>query len=243
MWPIQQLSLLASQRSRVMRTLVTILLLTFAVFARASIVAQPFVFRSTIGFSDSNDQIIGYTFSDGGRTALIVGKHSIDRWDVPGGKLLSTIPIELRNPNDLGIRIVFNPAATLAIVLDEFTWRIIRKEKKVAATANDTRTGKTVALLKRPTESIRKAEWSSKGDVLVTYSGFFNDERTEICFWNGHDLSLRACTMIKGNLGLQQLSDDGNAFFSSSEIGTGGCSILASCLNGLPQCGAHAMAK
>jgi WD40 repeat protein len=205
-----------------MRTLATILFLTFALFVRPSIVAQPFVFRSTIGFSEPNERIIGYTFADGGRTAVIVGRYNIDRWDVASGKLLSTIRIELPNPNDLGIRIVFNPAATLAIVLDEFTWRIIRKEKKVTATAIDTRTGKTVALLERPTESIRKAAWSSNGDVLVTYSGFFNDKRTEVCFWNGDDLSLRACIMVKGNLGLQQLSDDGNAFFSSSEIGTEG---------------------
>lgn len=97
-------------------------------------------------------------------------------------------------------------------MLDSLSWRLIGKEKKVWATAWDLETVKKTAVLERPTESIRDAEWSKNGATLLTSSGSYNVKRTEVCFWDGNSLTLGTCLLLKGDLLWHHLSADGKWF-------------------------------
>ena len=174
-------------------------------------------FKARIGFTETDSRIVAQKFFDGDRKLVLIGKKTIQFWDVPNARLIETRLHEIPDLEKFDTIVTISPDAKKAIVLDSFNWRLIRKEKKVSASAYDLQTGKLLTVLQRPNESIRDAEWSENGKTLVTYSEILNDKRTEICFWNGDDFTFRASILLKGNLGLRFLSKDGERFFSSAE--------------------------
>lgn len=188
-------------------------------FAQSAEILQ---FKTRIGFTENDERTVAQKFLDGDNRLVLVGKKSVQFWDVPNAKLIESHPHEIPNLNKWDTSIIISPDGQKAIVLDSFSWRLIRKEKKVSATVWDLQTGKQIAVLERPTESIREAEWSKNGETLVTYSGAFNDKRTEICFWDGKTLAFRNAVSLKGYLQFRQLSRNGEKLFTARDYGTVG---------------------
>jgi WD40 repeat protein len=178
----------------------------------------PFELKFTIGSSEPKDSISLYRLVNDGGELLVFGRKSIDRWDLTTGKLIASKPISIPDLANWDTVASFDPGENFALIADSFSWRLIRKEKKVAANIIDLRTGETVKTLERPDESIRYGKWSANGDVLMTFSGKYNDKRTEICFWNGRTFELRACTVLKGTLYLNKLTGDGKRFIYSRSL-------------------------
>jgi WD40 repeat protein len=186
-------------------------------FAQTTLDEEALRFKARIGFDDASERIVAQKSLDGDQKVLLVGKKTIQVWDVPNAKLLEERPHEIPNLDDIGASVRISPDARRAIVVDSFTFRIFRKEKKVSASVYDLQTGKLITVLERPTESIREAIWSANGETLITYSGIFNEKRTELCFWDGETLSLRNAVMLKGNLDFPYLSRDGKRLITSTE--------------------------
>ncbi len=199
---------------RILKVFLLVLFLSILSFAQPSEALQ---FKARIGFIETGERIIAQKFFADDNKLVLIGRKSIQLWDVENAKLIAARPHDIPNLDKAGISVVISPDAQKAIVLDSFSWRIIRKEKKVSATVWDLQTGKQIAVLERPTESIRDAEWSENGATLITYSGIFNDKRTEVSFWDGASLTFRNSILLMGNLLLRQLSRDGERLFTSVE--------------------------
>lgn len=197
--------------------LVGLLLAGFS-FGQNSLEEKALRFRARIGFTEPDERIIAQKFLDGERTLLLVGTKSIQVWDVASASLLETRPHEIPELGKLDASVLISPDGRRAIAMDTFSWRLVRKEKKVTAGIYDLATGKLITVLERPTESIRHAEWSKNGETLVTYSGIYNDKRTEICFWDGETLRLRAAIMLRGTFRAPYLSRDGRRIITSTEF-------------------------
>ena len=194
-----------------------LLLLTNFSFAQADLEQNVLRFKARIGFTAPDDYIFGRKFLDDERKVLLVGKNTIQIWDVAEGKLLEERPHEIQKLNKLDTIIKFSPDGRRGIVLDSFSFRVFRKQKKVSAGVYDLQTGKLITILERPTESIREAIWSENGKTLVTYSSDYNEKRTELCFWDGETLALRSAVMLKGGLEMPYLSRDGKRLVTSTE--------------------------
>jgi len=197
---------------QILKVLFLALFLSIFSFAQSS--PEVLQFKAHIGFGEAVERIVAQKFFDGDNKLVFVGIQSIQFWDVPTGKLLESRPHEIPNLDKFDMVVTISPDGQKAVVLDSFTWRIIRKEKKVSATVWDLRTGKQIAILKRPSESIRYAEWSKDGQTLLTLSGAYNDKKAEVSFWEGDSLDFKNSMLLTGNLRLHQLIRNGAQLFT-----------------------------
>ena len=201
-----------------MKTSVIILIVLLLSFGAAARQNPPFELKFRLGSDDPRNTFAFYSVVSGGSELLVFGRKTMDRWDLASGKLISskTTPTpELANFDTVAR---FDPKRRFALIADSFSWRLIRKEKKVTAKIIDLRTGEVHKILERPDESIRYGKWSKNGDVLITLSGTHNDKRTEVCFWDGRTFALRGCNLLAGGLRMNRLSDDGKWFIYSREL-------------------------
>lgn len=189
------------------------------VIARVASAQEPFEFLHRLEFEDVKERIVATRELPGGEL-LAVGTSSIRRWEIGSGKLIGRVQHNFNTAKKWDGTVEISPDGRRAIVLDSFSFRIVRKEKKVSAAAMDLETGKLLAVLERPVESVRDAEWSPDGKILATYSGRYNLKRTEVCFWNGETFELKSCTLLKGSLGLARLIDEGRHFIYSRQTDT-----------------------
>lgn len=188
-------------------------------FAGTANAQEPFKFLHKIGFDDPKDRIIA-THLKGDGTLIAVGTTSIRHWEIATGTLILEVPHKFAGAEKWDASFSFSPDGRRAILTDSFSFRLIRREKKVSARVVDLENGLVLKVLERPTESVREAEWSPKGRVLVTYSGRYNLKRTEVCFWDGETFELRICSLLKGSLGLARLIDNGRNFIYSRQTDT-----------------------
>jgi WD40 repeat protein len=202
---------------QILKVFLILLLLTSFNFAQADLEQNALRFKARIGFTAPDDHIFGQKFLEDERKVLLVGKKTIQIWDVADGKLLEEHPHEIQKLNKLDTVIKFSPDGRRGIVLDSFSFRVFRKQKKVSAGVYDLQTGKLITILERPNESIREAMWSENGKTLITYSSDYNDKRTELCFWDGETLALRSAVMLKGDLDTPYLSRNGKRLVTSTE--------------------------
>ncbi len=203
-----------------------ILVLFLLTFLRISALAQPssvpLIFKTKVGFTDPSEKIVAQKFIDSNRKLVLVGRKSVQLWDVERGTLVESRRHEIPNLEKTDTTVKISPDGNTAIVLDSFSWRLIQREKKVFATVWDLNTGKQIAVLERPTESVRYAEWSKNGETLITLSGIRNAKRTEIAFWDRRSLQLRNASIVVGYLSMHHLSRDGATLITSSEESTTG---------------------
>lgn len=195
------------------------LLLHILFFAGAAAAQGPFQFLYKIGFDNSKDRIIANHLKGDG-TLIAVGTTSIRHWEIATGRLLLDVPHRFAGAEKWDAYFSFSPDGRRAILTDSFSFRLIRKEKKVTARVVDLENGSVLKVLERPTESVREAEWSPDGQILVTRSGPYNAKRTEVCFWDGETFELRICSLLKGSLGLARLIDNGRHYVYSRQTDT-----------------------
>ncbi len=194
------------------------LLALFAGISFAQSESEILRFKSRIVFNDAKETLVAQKIFDDDQRVVFVGVKTIQFWDLISGTLLASHPHEIPRLDKVDAALAFSPDASKVIALDSFTWRLIRKEKKVMATVYDLRTGKLITKLERPDESIREAEWSEDGATLVTYNGgSVNDKRTEVCFWNGDDFKFRGSVLLKGYVYYKKLLRDGKVFLAQTD--------------------------
>lgn len=199
----------------------TIFTLSLALLFLSNVAAQPLVFKGRIGFVDRPDKIVKYQPIDNGKKLLILGKQFVQIWDVETREMLDSKEHNIPGAAAADMSLLINKQGTKAVFVDTFTWRIIRKEKKVSAAVFDLLAGRKVGDLERPTESIRDAEWSENGEVIVTYSSeSAYEKKAEVCFWTAEDLKLRSCVMSTNGLIFRSLSHDGSRFIASNLDGS-----------------------
>lgn len=199
----------------------TIFTLSLALLFLSNVAAQPLVFKGRIGFVDRPDKIVKYQHIDNSKKLLILGKQFVQIWDVETREMLDSMEHNIPGAAAADMSLLINKQGTKAVFVDTFTWRIIRKEKKVSAAVFDLLAGRKVGDLERPTEPIRDAEWSENGEVIVTYSSeSAYEKKAEVCFWTAEDLKLRSCVMFTGELPFRRLSRDGSRFISSNRDGS-----------------------
>lgn len=190
--------------------------IVFAAFASAQNAPEILRFKTRIVFNDGKEMIAGQKIFDNDTKIVFVGVKTIEFRDLITGEIIESRSHEIPDLDRLDTFLQFSPDGGKVVVLDSFSWRLIRKEKKVSASVYDLRSDKRLAVLERPTESIRAAEWSENGETLVTYSGIYNAKRTEVCFWNGGDLKFRASILLKGDLRYKKLLRNGETFLAQA---------------------------
>ncbi len=175
-------------------------------------------FKARIGFDDAKERIAAKRFSDDGTKLTLIGLRSIQTWDIPTAKLIESHPHEIVELDKFyGTAYEISPDGSKVITLDSIGRDGDKKEDRVNAYAYDIKTGKRIAVLERPETSVRFAFWSANGETVVTFSGLFNQKKTEISFWNGADLSFRKSITIDGYT-WHYLTPDGERLF----VGNGG---------------------
>lgn len=178
-------------------------------------------FKAKLGFENSEDKIIFFKFFDNEQKLLLLGIKHIQVWDVLENKSLYSIRHEIPKIEKFDIAVELSPDSRKAIVFDTFSFRIIRKEKRVFASVLDLRTGKKINELDGIEKGIRFARWSENGKTLVTFSDVFGDKgEVEFCSWEGETLERRFCKTIFGNASSSYLSGDGTKLFISLNITT-----------------------
>ena len=175
-------------------------------------------FKSRVGFENSDEKIVAQKFFDGDEKLVLIGKKSIQFWDVKDEKLLKTVPHEIPNLDRFDTIRSISPDGQKLVVFDEFSLRLIGKEKNVSASVWDLQNGKRIAVLERPTEPIRFADWSANGKTLITYSGIDNLKRTEVSFWDGLTFTLRGVVTLEGNFEFRYLTSDGSRLITARTI-------------------------
>ena len=200
---------------KILKTILLILSLSVAALAQTNNYLQ---FKARIGFDDEKERIVARKFSADGRTLTLIGLKSIQTWDVGSAKLIESHAHEIVQLDKVfGTSYRFSPDGSRVVTLDMVGSDGDKKEDRVNAYVYDVRTGKRIAVLERPDMSVRFAFWSDNNQTLVTFSGLYNQKRTEISFWNAADLSFRQSIMIEGYT-WHYLSRDGERLF----VGNGG---------------------
>lgn len=196
----------------------------FAGFSIAQSAPEILQFKNRIVFNEAKEPIIAQKFLDDESKIVFVGIKTIEVWDVGNGKLIGSHQHEIPNLDKVDMALIISPDGQKAIALDTFSWRLIRKEKKVAASIWDLRTGKQIAVLERPKKSIRNARWSENGKTLVTFAGSDKDE--EVCFWNGENFQFNTAILLKGLSYWNYLTRDGKTFYAQNEVPVNGISFI-----------------
>lgn len=116
------------------------LLLHILFFAGAAAAQGPFQFLYKIGFDNSKDRIIANHLKGDG-TLIAVGTTSIRHWEIATGRLLLDVPHRFAGAEKWDAYFSFSPDGRRAILTDSFSFRLIRKEKKVTARVVDLENG------------------------------------------------------------------------------------------------------
>lgn len=191
-------------------------ILALAASFNAQIDSEILEYKARIVFNDAKEKLVGQKFFDNDRKIVFVGVKTVEIRNSISGETIKSYPHDVPNLEKID-RLIFSPDGSKVIFVDSFSWRLIRKEKRVSASVFDLQNGKMLAVLERPTESIRDAEWSENGETLVTYSGIYNAKRTEVCFWNGDDLKFRGAVTLKGDVQYKKLLRDGKTFLAKTQ--------------------------
>ena len=175
-------------------------------------------FKAQIGFDEVKERIAAKQFSNDGTKLTLIGLKSIQIWDIPTAKLIESHPHEIVQLDKFyGTAYEISPDGNKVITLDNIGRDGDKKEDRVNAYAYDVNTGKRIAVLERPDFSVRFAFWSANNETVVTFSGLYNQKKTEISFWNGADLSFRKSIVVDGYT-WHYLTPDGERLY----VGNGG---------------------
>lgn len=210
------------------------LFLAFSMAALAQISDGKFQFKGRFDFDNPADVILHYNLLAGGEKLRLIGERSIQIWDVKNNKVLESRRHEienLRRENFGGV----SPDQSKFVVLGFETPGSEKNSPKIKTPAKvyDAATGKLLAVLDKTNEPVKAAIWSKNGKTLVTASeGNFGSDygyrysegseilgnpvgETEVAFWDGETLELRASTAIN-NLTWRYLSLDGGKLLTTS---------------------------
>ena len=214
-----------------MKNILLAMLLTklFSIFANgqdAQFVPQTTqeIFKLEKTLELKNDKIISYALLDDDRKLLIVGKKTIQVFDIESSKTISEIPHEMAKFHDFHYGTKMSPDGNHLLVFDWVSsqnFPILVKSKKRAAVIYDLRTGKLNAVLEGGLNTIWDVFWSENGKTLVTTTEWDNrTQEHEICFLDGETLKYRNCVSVFGTISWLKLSKDGTKFFAyiSKEI-------------------------
>jgi WD40 repeat protein len=187
--------------------------LAFCTSALAQTKAEPLQLKTRIGFEDG-ETIINTRIFDDKSKLLLIGRKNLQLWDLKSLELLHSITHEMkRRDGDLTL---FSPDNKRLIVYrNRFVpLNIKRDATPEPAAVYDLSTGKQIAALQRPASPIRRVEWSSNGETIVTLSNTLQKE-VEISFWDGANFTWRSSFTVRGFC-WHYLTRDGATLFVGS---------------------------
>ncbi len=205
-----------------MKNLLLILLFSFSLFGQKAefIPKNPReIFKLKNTFQLKDDSIVNYTLIENDRKLLIVGKKTIQIWDVATAKLISEASNKIAQNHDFRFRTIISPKGNFLIVFDKVYSEkppVLIKSKKMGAAIYDLRTGNLVKVLEGETYDLYEVYWSDNQKTLVTrVSRDDRNREEEFCFLDGETLKYRNCLSVfsadwRNNF---KLSKDGNRFF------------------------------
>jgi hypothetical protein len=176
-------------------------------------------FKTRIGF-EADESIEQTRILDNRAKVALVGRKTIQIWDLINAKLLNSFPHEIKKRG--GERFQMSPDNRFLIgIRDRFVpLNLVKDDRPDQALIYDLSTGKQVGALQRPATPIRTAEWSANGQTIVTFSNTLQKE-VEISYWNGSDFAWRSSLNVKG-YSWHYLTRDGTYLY----VGSGGLTFF-----------------
>ncbi len=183
-------------------------------FAVSQAGGDNFQLRTRIGFSEG---LLQASYLRNENRLLLIGKNSIQLWDIASNKIVRTYPHEIigMTPGDLVGRFLkisfpmsFSPDGSRGIVLLPGAVK-----KSWSAAVWDLQTGKRAGVLQRAANPIRTADFSEDGRSLISTHGDLSN--AEIAFWDAETFSLKNSIFI-GDLSWYHLTADGEKIFLAS---------------------------
>ncbi|MBS1793516.1 MAG: hypothetical protein JSS81_06660 [Acidobacteria bacterium] len=157
-------------------------------------------FRNEIAVGGYGEYIVARKFLDDDDRLLTVTNFGIQYWNTKTGEKIRTIPHEIAGLVNIDSVVSISPDGRRMIVADGFNLslkKLLGKKTKKPAVVYSLETGKALATLQRPEESIRRGVWTGDGQTLVTFSTAWGQSyEMEVCFWDGETLELRGSLMI-----------------------------------------------
>ncbi|MEP6904403.1 MAG: hypothetical protein ABJA66_21990 [Actinomycetota bacterium] len=176
-------------------------------------------FRNEIKVGGFGEYIVAKRFFDDEDRLVTVTNFGIQYWNSKTVELVKSVPHEILNLEKFDTLIVISPDGSKMIVTDAFNFslkKLLGKKANLPAMVYSLETGKQLAVLQRPENSIRRGVWSRDGKTLVTFSNSFGEGyNTEISFWDGETLEFRGS--ISANK-WNYLTRDGEKFITTSGI-------------------------
>lgn len=152
-------------------------------------------FRNEIGVGGLNEVIVARKFLDDEDRLLTVSNFGIQYWNTKTGERLRSTPHEIQGLEKFDSVIAMSPDGSKMIVADGFNMSLSKlwgKKAKLPAYIYSLETGKEIAVLQRPENSIRRGIWTADGKTLITFSSAFGQGyKMEIAFWDGETFEFR----------------------------------------------------
>ncbi|CAN5288015.1 hypothetical protein BH10ACI1_BH10ACI1_10800 [soil metagenome] len=201
-----------------------LLCLIFSTIGFSQFSAANFQFKGKFDFENPSEQIIAYDLFDNNAKLRLIGKNTVQIWDVKNNKVLESRKhgIEDLSAEHFG---GISPDRTKLLVLGFEKKNDIKDAPKIIVPAKvyEIETGKLLAVLEKAGKFVKSAVWSKDGSILVTAdnnlltpSGMaLHKDETQIGFWDGESLKLRSSVNIK-DITWYYLSDNGENFFTTS---------------------------
>jgi WD40 repeat protein len=201
---------------KILKTLAICLCLVGFAFSQTN--GELLKFKARIGFDEEKERIAARYFSKDGTKLTLIGLRTIQTWDLPNAKLIESHPHEIVELDKFyGMNYEFSLDGSRVITVDIMGLGGKKKKDRVNAYVYDVQTGKRIAVLERPDYSVRFVFWSANGETLISFSGLFNQRKTEISFWNSTDFSFRKSFVVDGYT-WHYLTRDGEKLY----VGNGG---------------------
>jgi len=176
-------------------------------------------FRNEIKVGGFGEYIIAKKFLDDEDRLLTVTNFGIQFWNTKTAELIRSTPHEILNLEKLDSIITISPDGSKMIVTDGINISLSKlwgKKAKLPATVYSLETGKRLAVLQRPENSIRRGVWTEGGKTLVTFSSAFGQGyNMEISFWDGETFEFRGS--ISANK-WNYLTRKGDKFITTSGV-------------------------
>lgn len=208
---------------KILRILSVFILLSVSATAQKTIINllalgnRPILnFKNEITVGGLGEKIIAKKFFDDEDRMMTLTNAGVQFWNTKTAERLRSLPHDIPNLEKSDTVFAINPDATKIIVMDGFRAKFWGKKPNLPATVFSLETGREIAVLQRPENSIRRAIWSADGNTLVTFSSSYGESyNQEICFWDGVTLEFR------GSINANQwhyLTRDGEHFITTSGI-------------------------
>jgi WD40 repeat protein len=151
--------------------------------------------RNEITLGGFGEVVLAKKFMHEGERLLTVTNVGIKYWNTRTAELIYSRPHEIAELLKFDTVVAVSPDGSKLVAADGFNMslkKLLGKKPKLPAFVYSLETGKQIAVLQRPENSIRRAVWTPDGKTLISFSASLGEAyNMEVCFWDGETLELR----------------------------------------------------